>query len=284
MPLYSCECCLFSSKIKTHYIRHLKTLKHIKNVENSVIESVSKKKEPKRTKKEPKKNQKNQKVYFENSLINYKEQKYKCEYCLDKFNTYPSKRRHELHRCKLLPICNSVQKVKNTIKNKNCEIKELKSQMNLLISKIGTTTNNTIINTTNNIQLNSYGKEDLSHITEKLKTNLLQIPYGMIPKMIEVVHFNDQKPENKNIKLTNKKDNKIKIFSGNKWIYKNKEDTINNLINEKYFILDTHYDIINDRDINKNKYENFRIKYDKHNKDMLEKLKKECELVLLNNR
>ena len=41
------------------------------------------------------------------------------------------------------------------------------------------------------------------------------MPYGMIPKLIEEVHFNDQKPENKNIVLRlNKNDNKIKIFTG----------------------------------------------------------------------
>ena len=83
-------------------------------------------------------------------------------------------------------------------------------------------TNNT---QTNNIKLNSYGEEDLSHITDLFKTNLLKMPHGMIPKMIEAVHFNDDKPENKNIKFTNKRDNKIKIFSNDKWI-QNKDETI----------------------------------------------------------
>ena len=39
---------------------------------------------------------------------------------------------------------------------------------------------------TNNIQINSYGNEDLSHITDSLeKTQLINIPFGMIPKLIE---------------------------------------------------------------------------------------------------
>ena len=61
------------------------------------------------------------------------------------------------------------------------------------MEKVGDTTNiqnNTII-------LNNYGSEDLSHITDKLKTELLNIPYCAIPKMIEAIHFNDEKPENK---------------------------------------------------------------------------------------
>ena len=45
----------------------------------------------------------------------------------------------------------------------------------------------------------------------------------MIPKMIEAVHFNDEKPENKNTVLPNKNDNKIKIFRNNKWYIKIKK-------------------------------------------------------------
>ena len=61
----------------------------------------------------------------------------------------------------------------------------------------------------------------------------------MIPKMIEAVHFNEQKPENKNIAFTNKKDNRIKVYSNDKWIYKDKDDIINDLTMENtlYWII-----------------------------------------------
>ena len=42
----------------------------------------------------------------------------------------------------------------------------------------------------------------------------------MIPKMIEAVHFNDKKPENKNIMIVNKKENLLKVYKDKKWIYK----------------------------------------------------------------
>ena len=64
----------------------------------------------------------------------------------------------------------------------------------------------------------------------------------MIPKMIEAVHFNDKCPENKNISLTNKKENKIKIFKDNKWVYQGKEETIKALVDGKYLILDSFYE------------------------------------------
>ena len=152
----------------------------------------------------------------------------------------------------------------------------------MLLTKVG----NTTINNTQNIQLNNYGKEDMSHISDSLKTQLLKIPYGMIPKLIEAVHFSDEKPENKNIALTNKNDNKVKIFSNSKWIYKNKEDTINDLVDGKYFILDTHFEnCSNNLNIKtKNNYEKFRTFFDEGDKKLLEQIKNESEIVLLNNR
>jgi hypothetical protein len=126
----------------------------------------------------------------------------------------------------------------------------------------------------------------MSHITDKLKTELLKIPYTSISKLIEHVHFNDKKPENKNISLTNVRDNKIKVFSGDKWVYKNKDETINNLVDEKYTILDNHYENLNDQmEIStKTDYNTFRSFYDEKDKQLHDNLKRECELVLLNNR
>jgi hypothetical protein len=175
-------------------------------------------------------------------------------------------------------------------KEKYSNIKDLKtmihkqsSHINKLIDKVGTTniTNNNII------QLNNYGKEDLSHITDSMKTNLLKGPYNMIPKLIEQVHFNNDKPENQNIILPNKKENKLKIFTGDKWIYKNKDEVLDDLVDGKYFILDTHYENINKEQLskfNKNIYEKFRNIYDEKNIKLQDQVKKECELMLLNNR
>ena len=73
---------------------------------------------------------------------------------------------------------------------------------------------------------------------------MLKIPFEMIPKMIQVVHFNDEKPENKNIFLPNKKDNFVKIFKDNKWIYQDKNEVLKALVTHKYNVMDNHYDIV----------------------------------------
>lgn len=176
--------------------------------------------------------------------------------------------------------------IKNLENNNEILIKEkeeLIKQVSILLEKVGDTTN-----IQNNIILNNYGNEDISHITDKLKTELLKIPYGAIPKMIKAIHFNDKKPENKNIMLPNKKENLVKVFKDNKWVYKDKNDTITELIDSKYMIIDDHYDELHEDEtippVIKTSYMKFRKFYDEGDESMVEKLKQECELVLLNNR
>ena len=66
------------------------------------------------------------------------------------------------------------------------------------------------------------------------------------------------------------RDNKIKIVCDNKWIYKDKEETINDLVDGKYYILDNlKVPLYNYRMHSKNKtkkkslMESYRVKLSK---------------------
>jgi len=284
MPLYLCEFCNLSTKLKTDYERHLLTNKHYKNVKEY---DANMEKKNKMSQKEPKRAKMSQ-----NEPTNELEE-LSCEYCAETFSTKANKRRHEKYRCKSndARFSRFVEMQHKMLENSEKEKKELYKQIEKLIDKAGNTTINTqnthnTQNTQNNINLNGYGKEDLSHITDSLKTQLLAKPYAAIPKMIEHIHFNDKKPENKNISLPNKKDNKIKVFCGDKWIYKIKDEIINDLVDGKYFILDCHYED-NCNKLSKStqsNFEKFQTFYDDEDKKFIDSLKQECELVLLNNR
>ena len=148
----------------------------------------------------------------------------------------------------------------------------------------------TIINIDKQINLNSYGKEDLSHITAGFKDNLLKIPFVSIPKMIEEVHFSDKNPENKNIILPNKKEKYVKVYEDNKWVFKDKKSTISKLLDDNYNIIDDHYEETKDNEetpmpphVDK-QYVNFRDLYNEGDKDLQNEIRVDCELVLLNNR
>ena len=270
MPSYSCTHCMFFTKLKTDHKRHLLTKKHIRKLEEITLKNT------KEHEKNTKEHEKNTKEHEKNTTL----KKHSCQYCEATFNTFSSMRRHEIHYCKQIP-----DKAENVIVELKKEKKQLYKQIDKLIDKAGNTTFNSQTNT-QNIKLNGYGKEDLSHITDSFKTQLLNGPYGMIPKMIEQVHFSEDKPENKNISLTNSRDNKMKVFTGDKWVYKNKDEIIHDLMDGKYFIMDTHYESMCEdlNDINQSRYETFRDFFDDREKKMYEQQKKECELVLLNNR
>jgi hypothetical protein len=278
MVLYECVCCNFSSNLKANYKRHLKTPKHIDNVKNPNHNIINILNDPKKSMFDP------QMIHFD-PTNNPVSNKFNCGFCDTSFTFLTNKRRHELYRCKHNSnVVNSIIYEKNkTIETIENDKKQLYKQIELLLTKVGNTTN--IVNT-QNIQLNNYGNEDLSHITDKFKESLIKIPYGMIPKLIEAIHFNDKIPANKNIIFPNKKENKIKIYNGSKWIYKDKEETINDLMDGKYFILDTFYDdnCDNLNRHNRFNYEKFRHYFDDKDKNLFTQIMNECELLFLNNR
>ena len=116
-------------------------------------------------------------------------------------------RKNEESKYKLLYEQNESEK-KNLIEQHQKEKEMLYKHIDKLLEKVGHTTNNI----QNNIILNNFGKEDLSHINNDFKAYLLKGPWTMIPRMIEKVHFDDKKPENKNILLPNKKEPYVKVF------------------------------------------------------------------------
>jgi len=309
MPTYICNLCNFSTSIRKHLETHHNTKKH-KNKEEHYGLKFSK---------SSTNIAQMSTTIAENSTNEHKlDKNYGCEFCNRILKTKANLTRHQKFYCKsYIPptemdvmhekLKNFESLLENQKKQHDKEKKMLFKQIEKLLDKVGNTTNiqnnNIESNIQNNIILNNYGKEDLSHITDKFKKQLIKIPYSMIPKMIEAVHFNDKCPENKNISLTNKKDNLIKIFKDNKWVYQGKEETINSLVDGKYMILDSFFEnkfehsdsennddeepseeIDKDHFITKSNYIKFREYFEKGDKDIVENLKKECEIVLLNNR
>ena len=186
MVSFLCDCCNYKTDIKCNFVRHLKSFKHIKKADFYGVTKNYKKllnfktqKDPKKTQKDPKRPKKTQQITEKSPKNCY----FVCIFCSYIYSTFAHQRRHELHRCK---HPEAIKHRKLLISNR--VIKELKKEhkktIEMLISKIGTT-NNTFINSNNNIQINSYGNEDMSHISDTLKTQMLNSPYSMIPKMIE---------------------------------------------------------------------------------------------------
>jgi hypothetical protein len=308
MPTYQCDLCNYKTKIKTHFNRHINTPKHKKKyLDSKLVECCHIEKEDLCTEYEVSQKEvvKTGKLELDIKLIEQNDSesntinnpkvinKYKpgftCELCGKTLSSKGHLNRHKRSFCKEIKTKKESIILKDMLEEQQQQFANERSalykQIEKLLDKVGNTTN-IQSNIKNTINLNSYGSENMSHITDQLKTQLVKIPYVMIPKLIEAVHFNDNHPENKNIALTNSRDNKIKVYSDNKWIYKDKEETINDLVDEKYYILDTHYDQVNDSLENncKTNFVKFKEYLTSEDKEFVTKLKRECELVLLNNR
>ena len=118
--------------------------------------------------------------------------------------------------------------------------------------------NNTTNNITNNNNINityvKFGDEKLSEIltdNEMLKI-LFECRFG-VNKSIELTHFNDKRPELKNIIITNLQNNIGYVFNGEKFEAKPKEDILGDLF-DKHLINIENY--ISDSDILQNKIQN----------------------------
>ena len=283
MPIYSCEYCNFDTKNKYDYSRHLKTQKHkyrTQHFEDLGDGNVIYQKNALKEQKRPKMTQNDPKMTQNDPKMNQK--KHYCRYCNREFSTKAHMRRHEIHRCKSDRSINYELKIERMRKQFEREKNKLYKQIDKLIDKAGDTT----INNTNNIQLNNFGEEDTSYITDKILEKLITYPATMISNLLELTHFHKDHPENKNLKITNKKDKYIKVYKDHKWKLDKKDIVIDNIVNNKFDTLETFYIEKGKNSIKsyqKKRFEKYQDDIDCNNKDTINKLTDDINLTILNN-
>ena len=213
-----------------------------------------------------------------------------CNFCNKKLSRIDSLTRH-------LKICKKKPEETNKLCLLETELKEVKEKLDKTTTMI-TTNNNTNINkilnnnsnnTQNiNIHINNLGEENIKHIDYKYYNNILKGIYGAVPKLVEKIHFDNEHPENQNIKLTNKKEPYIKIRKNNKWKLADRKTEVLDLIDSKCFLLREKYEKLLKKNHNlteeqQDKIDSFIEKYDEDNTVLLDDLLNKTELMLLNN-
>jgi len=226
-----------------------------------------------------------------------------CEYCLKTFSRNSNLTKH-LKTCKKKMVNENEKdkKIEELIKNQE-EMKEIVEK--LLLEKSNTITNNNTNNTnntnnstnnshnttnnmTNNIIIHNYGDENTKYITSDYILNLLKNkPAKIIPELIKYTHFNDDHPENQNIKITNKKEPYIKVRKNDKWELQDKDETINDLIDRQQFhLMDEDVEKkIEEKcsNIEKVNIERCSHLYNQEDKEYMKRLYNESELIIINN-
>ena len=295
MVNYQCERCGYQTNDKNRYDKHINrkfqckvvTLKSLGEAVGSKNDPIESKNDPVGSKNDP----------FESGIDN--KDKLDCMFCGKVFKHKTNLIRHQKYRCQVVNkemnqleiLKKEAQDIKDeledNIKMKKIQMKQMtKNYRNrtkkLMASNQNNYNTNNINNTQNlnshntiNITLNNFGNENVDHITTDKLLGLSKFPYSAIPKLITEKYFNMDKPENHNIRKTNKKDNFVEVYKDDQWQIENAKKLTDDLadINISYFEM---LDNINMR------FNQYIEKYYDDNSGVKEDLKSDILLVLLN--
>lgn len=150
------------------------------------------------------------------------------------------------------------------LKRKCDELEKLIKNNGQIINKTTNITNNTnsnnrtINNNTVNIQLVSYGNENLNDLPESYYIKSFRNGFVSVPCLLELIHFNNRFPQYKNIYIPNERKSKVKVYKDRCWQLQDKDSTIEDIYNEKSEVLE-------------DKYNELQMKLDKRTKKMFER-------------
>ena len=311
--IYNCVRCGYETKHKGHFKNHLNRKKicipiledisilDIKNYYNIDLDII------------PQITQNNSKMLSITSKIPQKKVKNEghkqCPYCWKEFSRVDNLNRH-FKTCKSKKKLDQENKITLLEKDKEELIETVEklliecSNMKEIIktTKYTKETNTSTINSNNShnshnsnntnsnntIIINNYGNEDTKYITKDFIINLLtNKPFKAIPEMIKYTHFNNDHPENQNIKITNKKEPYVKVMKDNKWLYQDRKNTITDLIDKQHIkITDEKIEKKVEKHCTKtqkNNIERCNDLYVNEDEDYMKRLYNESELVVINN-
>jgi hypothetical protein len=196
-----------------------------------------------------------------------------CQHCSKQFSSIYCKRKHiDKNRCSSLIKKNEVLELKEKIiklekesqektqifEAQVNELKELfklniKAGVSNLNSHNNNNNNNSFTNNTqnitNNIVVNAYGKEDLSHITADDYKNIFKRCLRCVPAFILKKHYDVNKPENANIYLDDIKGNYCVQYVGGQWNVGEKMEILQDMYDDNCDALICQFEIMkNDLD------------------------------------
>lgn len=215
--MYCCKRCGYDSKLKQSLVRHLQRLKECPPIYESSERSELLKE-----------------LQVPDKVLN--NDCWYCRHCNQGFNNKSNMYRHA-------KVCKS-----NLANEQNDQIRYLRTELDNLKTKIDNTkpTSSTVNNNTQNvhviqninIQVREFGFENMSHLPQ----DFLNYCFAnkKIVDLIDNIHFDKECPENHNVRLRSKKQELMEVFENGKWIVKDQDQTLMELIEKGYRILYRH--------------------------------------------
>ena len=296
--MYICKRCGYETSRKLNFKRHINRKNPCEEkIQQPVFEESEEESDHDEYRQKPPNSAKIEKITAKNRQIPPNSaKKFECEYCEKQFTRNDSLNKHLKNRCK---IKKEYEESELRLKEKELEFekdlridmeKKYEEQLKIqreqtekivdkLLSRVGDVHNTVNVSNTNNIILNDFGKESIEHLTSKVLEWCSFIPSQRIPQITDFIHFHEKAPpENKNLRIENKNKPIISVIENGDWVYKEKDDVIDVLMDRNIDLMDEYYDE-NEEDINdfsKERFDNY-----KKNDDRIKKSKKQIELSIL---
>ena len=294
--MYECPRCHYQTQnkkdLKTHFFRKKTCLPIYENIPPSILQKkVLARNAYKIIEKENESNNSTENTtdINENTQISHNETqnqmiKYECKYCKKILSRADSLKRH-VRICKV-KIQNEKEKndTKNIIIEKyqqqveilQEEIKKLSSKANIVNNYY--TQNNFKQEINNDIKINAFREENIDYLTpEYIMSIAKRGMYYAIPKLIEKIYFNENHPENQNVKITNERSKYAQIYDGTRFVKCAKNLIVRDMIRVSIDIID---EVCCDVDMPVS-YNTFSKKYDRADRELMNSLYKKAEGIAL---
>lgn len=177
---------------------------------------------------------------FETVIKKKKKTDFICEFC-DKIYTrninlkkHIQKNHHDATKNTnklILKKMDEIQKQNSEIQKQNNELQkqiELLKQQNINININDNSVNDNSINNSNvtNVIVQPHTLENIDYLDNYTMGFCVRKPLLGIPKLVQLINFNPEHPENHNVHLMNKKEKRYKVFNGKTWSVMNQDEVI----------------------------------------------------------
>jgi hypothetical protein len=219
-----------------------------------------------------------------------------CKYCSQKYKYKQSLSKHVKYSCtknkdedlkELTRLLNvQIKDQSKQIETQNKQLKDQSKQIEKLKGKLEININTTVNNIqNNNFTLLSYTKTDTSHLTDHDYIACIKTKNGCVVKMIEKVHFDPKKPENRNLFIPSMKDKYVMIYEAGNWKLNHTKDVIEKLYDEKEELISEWVEIHPDDTNSKESFERYlHLKNTDDDEKNKKSLHDQTKVLLYNNR
>lgn len=191
-----------------------------------------------------------------------------CQWCSRAFNNRTNMYRHQ-KMCKMNQslVCtnelvNKVHFLENQVKTLTEQLQNGSNMRNCGGSVSQHIENQQNIQTQNNyqnqtniasqniqvIQFQNFGNERLEHLSDDYLTNCVKNLGKGMANLFQEIHFNDKVPENKNIRNRSITNNLLEKYVDGRWVPCDKNNTLDQVIEEKSKMMYLHYNQVKDHD------------------------------------